>query len=281
MLARLDGDESNPEGPMSFAVSRAGDVYVLDQVSARVVRFGPDGRLLQELPLPGTTFQDIDVVGDGHVVAIDRLVRGTIVVFEVATGATRELQLVGERIPEGGAVTAVLGRDDGVWVELRHEEAVRILDERLEPCPRTTLPGRPSATGGRVLRARLDGRGGAEVLVTTRQGSEVSRVVVDLPTPISRVSWLEDTRQGEVVIGLHVMEEDAASGRIRAEHTEGSVFTDRGQLRARFWSPFVITAWEQLRELDVGADGHLYQLAFTTRGVMVLRFEAPNEEQGR
>src|SRR5262245_33049182 len=40
-LGRRRGSEEAPEGPMSFAVGPGGDVLVLDQVNARVQRFGP------------------------------------------------------------------------------------------------------------------------------------------------------------------------------------------------------------------------------------------------
>ena len=55
-LGRRGGDESAPEGPMSFAVAPDGGVWVLDQVNRRVVRFGGDGAYRDELPIGSDTF---------------------------------------------------------------------------------------------------------------------------------------------------------------------------------------------------------------------------------
>ena len=74
-IGRLDGDEAASEGPMSFDVTAAGDIYLLDQVNRRVLKFGPNGVLERTLGLPLSTYQDIAVYEEGVVVVVDRLNR--------------------------------------------------------------------------------------------------------------------------------------------------------------------------------------------------------------
>src|SRR5205807_10122919 len=70
-LGRAHPQEGNPEAPMSF-VPTANGLLVLDQVNARLVRFGADGsatevRLTQRAP------QDVAVAADGTLAVLDRL----------------------------------------------------------------------------------------------------------------------------------------------------------------------------------------------------------------
>lgn len=272
MIGRRDGDESSPEGPMSFAVGASGDVYVLDQVSARVVHFAADGAMIGEIPLPGDTFQDVEVAPDGRVLVLDRLVRQSVLIIDEVSGATTELPIAGDGIPEGGAVTALLSRRDGVWLEVEHRRSVRVLDDQLAPCVRSSLPGRPSARTGRGLVARLDGSGGAEVALVAADGAVEQRIQVVADGPIARIAWVEDDARGALFVAVHVVRYDATGLDVVEEHTEGHVYADTGERLARFSSPHVITEWEQLRELDLGDDGGLYQLAILPHGPQVLRF---------
>lgn len=271
MLAKREGNESSPEAPMSFAVAANGDIVILDQVSSRVVRFDARGTLVWEHALPGDTFQDVEVAADGRVIVLDRLVRRTLYVVDPKDGATREVPLEGEGVPEGGGVTALLARPDGVWVEVAHAAAVRVLDERLEPCERATLPGRPSARGGRALRAALQ-HGAAAVSVLARDGEAVGSWLARPSEPAVRIAWLEDDADGDVAVVVHVMRFDHEGMDVVAEWNEGRVYGPDGALRATLRSPWVINEYEQLREFDLGADGHLYQLAVTPEGVKVVRF---------
>ena len=276
MLTRVDGNESSSEGPMSFAVAKTGDIYVLDQAASRVVRYGTDGQYIRELPLPGSTFQDIDVFRDGRLVVLDRLVRETILVIGESTGETRELPFLGEGIEEGGGVTALLARDDGVWLEYAHTTSVRVLDEGLVPCARTIVKGRPATERGKrqSLVAALDrATGSADVVVTGPDGDRRIRVTHD--EPFSRIAWMEDDRAGNLVFAFHVMRFDDSGLKLLYEYDGGQVFSPDGTLRATFRSPYVIQEWEQLRELYVTEDGGIYQMAFTPDGVKVLRWNLP------
>lgn len=65
---KREARESSPEGPMSFALSSFGELCLLDQVNGRILVYGPDLGFSHEMPLPGTTFQDLEFFDDNHLV---------------------------------------------------------------------------------------------------------------------------------------------------------------------------------------------------------------------
>jgi hypothetical protein len=159
-LARLDAQEGASEGPMSFAVDSSGELYVLDQVEKRIVRFDARGQLQSEIALPAPTFQELDVTEDGRFVVLDRLARASLLVLASDGQTIREVGAVGEGIPEGGGITAMLAERDGIWLEFGHTNCVRLLDSKLEPTVRTVVRGRPYNASSRLLGV-VERQGGA------------------------------------------------------------------------------------------------------------------------
>ncbi len=254
-VGRIDGVEASSEGPLSFAVDEGG-IWILDQVNARVLRF-VDGRAAGEIALPSDTFNDV-AVADGRLVLLDRLVRSVVVVLDPATGRMQSHPIVGTGIPEGGGVTAMLARQDGIWLEFARIHSVRILDEQLQPCPRTIVPGR-----GR-LAAGLDGVGGARVSV------DATTIDVTAEDPIRRLVEVDEA-DGLVLVAYHtVLHSDA--GHLIRDGIEAQVFDGSGRLRARLNSPGTLTPLEQYREIRLW-NGAAYHLVFADGGVRVLRWE--------
>ncbi len=208
-LSRKTGNESSPEGPMAFAVSGLGEIFVLDQIRARVVRFAPDGAFDGALDLPGSTFQDMELVGDRHLVLLDRLVRQSLLVIDLVTGARRETGILGEGIPEGGGVTSALALPDGVWLEYARIHSVKVLDADLQPCQRVVVPGRPSWWGPGALEAALDLAGGADIRTRDGAGVITARIRLEDREPIGRLVWLQDDREGNLWVVYHLMRPDA------------------------------------------------------------------------
>ncbi|MBM4397689.1 MAG: hypothetical protein FJ087_18625, partial [Deltaproteobacteria bacterium] len=214
MLARRGGDESSPEGPMSFAVAPDGRFFVLDQASGRVAVFRPDGSLDARMALPATTFQDIDLAPDGRVVVLDRLVRNSLLVLGPGGETLGEHRIDGPGIPEGGAVTALMVRPDGAWLEVLHEQSVRVLGPDLAPCERAAIPGRP-AHGGAAdgwLAAEI-AEAGAVAVVSGRPGGERVRGTVRAAGAITRIAWLEADAAGRVTVTFEVGQWDRDGGR--------------------------------------------------------------------
>jgi hypothetical protein len=166
-LGRERPQEANPEAPMSLAVTPLGDIMVLDQVNGRIVRYGPDGKVLGTMPVTQQTPQDITVAKDGTVLVLDRLRDKTVAIIDPYTEELRgELPLKGPGIPEPGLVTGTFVEGDSVYVEREHGALVRIGDlSGKADLERPELPGRPTRDGRSYLHARISDAQSGRILI--------------------------------------------------------------------------------------------------------------------
>ncbi len=276
MLSRDDGDESVPQGPMSFAPGRDGEIWVLDALAARIVRFGPDGAMEREVPLPARTFEDLEVRGD-RMFVLDRVVRRSVLVLE-ADRQAGEVPIEGPGIPEGGGVTAMFAEDDGVWLEYEHRDLVRVLDADGRPGDRAVRTGRRIPGSDDRLLAELDGsrRPVARVM---RIGPDGTSVRVSRTVPLAgrspRIAWIEAGPEGDVAAVFHLLYPSEDGLRNLGEENIGRWFGADLRLLATFRSPWCIRAWQQQRELRIAPDGALIGMAFIDEGVLFLRWRRP------
>ena len=290
-VGRLDGHEAASEGPMSFYVTQGGErLYVLDQVNMRVVRHdvhaGQAGHAEQagqaghpgtedsivEYYLPGDTFQDLLVTGDGHIIVMDRLVRTSLLIFSPDGSILDEIGLLGSEIPKGGGITGLFEWDEEIWVEYGHLYNVRVLDRQLLPCRRSVVPGR-HFRWPLTVNARLDGMGGVEIwLDELWSGVALSRRELFMDHDINRIIWLESDEKDRIHIMFHLLEfEPTRPWGVVHESTAGVVLDENLNILSEFASPFSIVEHEQFREFQVTGDGNTYQMAFVPEGVKFLK----------
>ena len=271
---RLDGNESASEGPMSFAVATGGEIYLLDQVNLRVLVLRSDGTVADEVPIPAATFQDLAVWPDGRIVLLDRLAGAELVVIDRKGRVTGQFPLVGDGIPEGGGVTAMFARDDGLWLEFGHTYVVRLLDRDLRACPRTTQPGRIVERGKRSVGAAIDYRGGARLwLGDPATGAMLAETDVAIPDHIARIIWIESDANARIHVLVHVLEFDEKDPKlVLVDKVVGLVYDRDLVPLATYESPHTIVEWEQFREFTVTANGQVLQMAFSPAGVSLLRW---------
>ena len=269
---RLDGDEAASEGPMSFSITPSGGTLLLDQVNERVLRFDAEGEQVGAYPIPGDTFQDICAAPGERMVLLDRLVRQSLLVLEADGSRGNEFGVLGPAIPEGGGLTAMLWRDDGVWLEYAHTHAVRALTPELEPAAGGVVAGRPAREDGTALVAALDGEGGVRLGIE-RTGQAVVSRTMRLAMDVDRIIWLEADEEGNVYLALHLVEYAPDGIGLWAEEVVVLRLDARLNDSGAFHSPHGIVQWEQFREFLVTPDGAVYQMAFTASGVVILRWE--------
>jgi hypothetical protein len=274
-LGRLDGDEGASEGPMSFAVTARGDLWVLDQVNRRASRFAADGRALARIPIGSDTIQDLEVTADGTLVLLDRLVRSSVTLLDGQGRRLAEHAILGDHVPEGGVVTAMFLRPEGLWLEVNHTYVVRILDGRLRPLAvREVAPGRVHAPGVTSLVAALDGLGGARLwLERLADGQVLGGADLLLDHAVRRLIWTDQDAAGNVYVFAHLLDlDDRDPRRVTHEENVAVVYGADWSERATFRTPHVISEWEQFREVRVQPDGTIHQMAFSTTGVRFLRW---------
>ncbi len=272
-VGKREARESSPEGPMSFAFSSFGELYILDQVNSRILVFGPDGSFSHDIPLPGSTFQDLEFFDDNSLLVLDRLVRRTLLVINLVSGDTEEFSIMGEGVPEGGGVTAILARPDGVWLEYAHLHSVRVLGPSLQPCPRQMVPFRPARFGPEVIAADLDGEGGATVRAGMAGGRATMDHVVTDSLPVGRIIWLEDDPEGRIWIIYHLVKFDEKGFDVAEESVAGRLLQRDGTPAAMIRSPYTINDLEIFREFRVVDDGSIVQMVLEGDGVSFYRWE--------
>ncbi len=273
-VGRVRGDESDSEGPKSFALKPDGGVLILDQANLRVIDLDDRGDLVRHVPLPAATFDDVEQLGGETLLVLDRLAARTLLVMDMQGSPLVDVALEGRGIPRAGSVTALLPRSDGVWLEVAHRYSVKVLDHDLEPCTRQIVLGRPMERGF-ALRGAKDGRGGVTVQRAMRNDRGAAPgITLYGDDPIRRLVWLDEDALGRVYAVLHeAVFADTSPFRVRREAYRLVVMDQTLGLLAQSESPWVLTTYDQRVEVRVGADGLLWQMAFTDDGVLLLRWD--------
>jgi hypothetical protein len=274
-LGRRAAEESDPEGPMGFVVDEAGRAAVLDQVNSRVVFF-EDGKQVSGIRLPADTYQDLQQDKSGNLVLMDRLAQRSVDFFDSRGKQIGHAELEGGGVPEGGGITAMFLREDGVWVEVEHTRLVRVADARGRPdSERPQVNGRFSADGAWLLSAAKEGRQSAVVLVRPADSpGDLPRLLsrVDFSLPVLHLLALESDTAGRVLLAAHLarFEEQAPFG-VLEERVEAVLMNPdgRGVDRLRLEAPR--GALDQFRTLRLSPDGVLYHLYYDENGVSLRR----------
>jgi hypothetical protein len=255
---------------MSFAVDERGRAFVLDQVNGRVEIF-EGAKAARSIPLPADTFQDVVLTQNDGLAVLDRLVTESVAFVNAQGNVTHEIALAGRGVAEGGDVTALFQRPDGTWVEVQHQNLVRIADAEGNPLEeRDIVQGRFGRTG--VLRASKSGERAAFVAqkVVGRPAEALAKVSFELP--VFQILSLETDSHGRVFLGASLLEESPVPpfDVLRAEEVV-VVLEPNGAELTRVTLPASTGPEESFRRIRVGADGVLYHLAYEEQGATLRR----------
>jgi hypothetical protein len=255
---------------MSFEADERGRLFVLDQVNARVSVF-EDGRATRTVKLPRDTFQDIALSKNGFA-ALDRFGSATVAFFDLAGNLTHEAPLVGAGVASGGDVTGLFQRDDGTWVEVKHEGLVQIADSGGNPLEeRLSAPGRFASDGSFV---RLSKSGATAAALASIDSSKRARALgrVEFPMRVWQLLALETDAKGRIVIAADLYEEAPEPPFDRLAAAEQVVVLDaKATELERFELPGTDGAEESFRRVRVSADGTIHHMAFGEDGVTFRR----------
>ncbi len=271
---KMDADESAPVGPMSFAVSPWGGIYLLDQVNMRVLVFTSHGEPVGQVPVYSDTYQDIEVSAGGQIVLLDRLVGRCLTVLDAGGTPVSQIGIEGGAIPEGGGVTAMFLRHDGVWLEYEHSYLVRLLDGSLAPAAQQVFPGRFAPASPRAIRAQRAGPTSAQIeTFDGSTGGIAGTAVMGWGSLLYRIVWIEPDRHGNIFMMFHLLEELDPVTVAREEVAAFVATEDLQTITPLFSTPDTIRQWEQFREFRVLPDGSVIQMAFMDDGVRLLQWK--------
>lgn len=276
-LGKSQPSEAAAEGPKSFAVDRAGRLYVLDQINGRISIFPPGGGEPTIMPLSSGRFEDIDVDEQGNPVLLDRSGDGTVAMLDASGNVKAEVGLLGEGVTEAGGVTSLHVRKDGVWVEYEHTDLVRVADASgAAQRTRATLPGRPTSDGALALRAQLapDRRKALVFSQSVAAPDSAASLLAEIAfeTPIATITALETDSRGRVYLAAHLLREsEQAPGEIVEESQVLVVLSAGGGELGRIGLATPHGWLEQFRPIRIGPDGAIYHLYATDEGAFMER----------
>ncbi len=148
--------EANAEGPMSIATDAQGNVYVLDNINHRLVRYDRDGHPVNTIPLTQGSPQDVAIGRDGTIAVLDRQDSENVAIIGPDGTPRGTMALSGRGIGESGGVTALMVDGNDIYVEREHGPLVRLGDTSgTADTTRPEIPGRPTRDGQSYINAGL------------------------------------------------------------------------------------------------------------------------------
>lgn len=275
-LGRDRPDEANPEAPMSLTVDAQGNVWVLDQVNARLVKLDKTGKRVGATPLTVQAAQDVAIAADGTAVVMDRLVDKSIALVGADGKLRGELKIEGKGLEEGGAATGVFTSGDDVYVEREHGDLVKVGTTKGVSDPeRPEVPGRPSRDGTAFLSAGIvDGPGGAVMVTAIERSSQAHRFTRQyvLGAHVIALNLLDSDRSGIIYLGSVIETPESTEEAPRFAVSLLCLDPLDGRPLGRTMLPANGGPEETFRELAVQDEGGVLYLLRSEQGPRVVRY---------
>jgi hypothetical protein len=278
-LAHKRPDEANPEGPMSLARDRFGNVMVLDQVNDRLVKMDKNGKVIGSTPLTVQGAQDLAIAADGTTLVLDRVIDKSVAVIGPDGKLLGELPLEGKNLEEGGAATGVFTDGEDVYVEREHGDLVKIGNTKGKTDgEREEVPGRLSRDGTAYLTAGIAVVGEDRVYVSAiEKASKEQRFQREyrLGSPTVGLMLLDTDRSG--VIYLAALTMVAIAGKPETERKPMVLLLCLdpldGRPLGRAELPANMNADETFREMVVADEGGVLYLYRTEEHAQIQKFD--------
>jgi hypothetical protein len=205
-LGRKRPAQGNPEAPMSFAVTREGNLVVLDQVNGRLVRIDRKGRTTATHALTERAPQDVALGARGETAILDRLGDQAVTLRGPSGNLIGRLPLRGDGVTEPGLVTGVFVDGEDVYVERRHGPLVLVGDLSGNVAPnRTEIPGRPTRDGTLFVSAGIVDQAAGRMFVSAidrRLGEHRFTREIRTGSPLQSIALLDSDRRGMIYVGV-------------------------------------------------------------------------------
>lgn len=270
--------EANPEGPMSFAVGKDGEIYILDQLNLRIQIFR-DGNRVGSIPIrvdKGMHFKDMDLVPDGRIVLLaNSYVKGhekSNLLLVDSHGKILHAFPLGDLEWVGEIQIVTEGRLAGIWVGLEGRSA-RIASLDGKGTERIFVPGKVSLNGQGSINGKRTGR-----LTATVSRSQLDSLsnrdrerTIHFDMAVDHLLGIWEDRNGRVYV-MAFLEGGQTAGKKRYSN-EMVVFSSDFDELGRF-QLFVQKAPHEIRRsVRVSQEGHVYQLSLDGQWVFVRKYE--------
>ncbi|MEO0263359.1 MAG: hypothetical protein ABIM62_06510 [candidate division WOR-3 bacterium] len=259
--------EANPEGPMSFAIGRNEEIYILDQLNKRIQVF-KNGEKIKTIPIPEESFKDIELIND-KILLLDIDFKKSVYVIDHKGEIIKIIKIEGKLIPEAAEVVEIQavqnGKWKGIWAYLGNR-SVKIADLDLSERERISVPGKISQDGERIFDIKIEGEATITIYIYEKGSlSNYNQGSIFLDAYVTNILGIWDNKMGRIYVGVSLEEKDFSNYIVVID----SNFKEIGKFNLEVQKlPHEI--WRSIR---VSEKGSIYQLYLDEKKVYVKKFE--------
>lgn len=268
--------EANPEGPMSFALGKDEEIYILDQVNSRIQVF-KDGKRMNSIPLKKEIrFKDIALTPDNKIVLLESFYkegeeRTSIHILDANGKTINVIPLEdGRLIPNSGEVNGIQivneGRFSGIWADL-WERSVRVASLKGESVERWGVPGKLSLNGRRVFYAKRLGDTTAVIYLSEKDSPSQWKpdIMVHFENLLEGILGIWVDQRERLYLGVLLEKGESLESFMVVFSPEGK---ELGYLKL-FVQEMPHEIWPSIR---VSPEGNIFQMALDEKGVFVRKY---------
>ncbi|MGB9763739.1 MAG: hypothetical protein ACPLZD_00070 [Candidatus Saccharicenans sp.] len=260
--------EANPEGPMSFALSSTGEIYVLDQTNSRIQVF-KDGHRIKSIQLPNKSFSDLELLPGGLMALLDSEVEKAVLILDAKGSVVNSISLVQKEIKEPGAVVGIYFKEKGSWPGLwgqMDNSSVLLAGSDIKPSSEfTVLPGLISLNGQRLFKIEFESEKQISILRSSENLKNWTQFRINFMLPLGQVYGLWEDYRGNIYLAINLYDQEKEANEVVVLNPEGK---ELGRV-----AMFIPTSPNEIYyPVRITPDGSIYQLAIENHDVIIRRY---------
>lgn len=268
-LGVITPEEANPEGPMSFVVSPAGELYVLDQTNSRIQVY-ENGQWKKTIPIPATTYSDIALLPDGKIALLDCLVKKEITVIDQEGKVVTAFSLIKPAIPKPEEIIGIYYIAGGNWPGLwgsADNSSFLMAEKDLRPVPNPVkIPGILTPDGRRLLKVEIVDEKKAAVSLSDEVFRSWKDFQVSFPLPFGAILGVWQDQKQNIYLAANVFN-------LRQERNQVVVLNSSGKEIARIDMYVSKEPNDVFYPVRVTEDGSIYQLVIEDKEVVIRKYK--------
>ncbi|MGB9863649.1 MAG: hypothetical protein ACPLPQ_07570 [Candidatus Saccharicenans sp.] len=267
-LGVVTPEEANPEGPMSFAVSPAGELYILDQTNSRIQVY-EGGQWKKTIPIPSATYSDLELLPEGRIALLDSAVKKEVTVIDREGKVVVSYTLVKPEIPEPEEIVGVYymggGNWPGLWVRADNRSFL-VAEKDLRPVSSfIKIPGLLTPDGRRLLKVEIVDEKEAVVSLSNEAFSKWKDFSISFPLPLGVIYGVWQDARNNIYLVANVYN-------FRQERNQAVILNAEGREIGRVDLFVSKVPNEIFYPVRVTASGEIFQLAIEEKEVVVRKY---------
>ncbi len=263
---------SAPQGPISFAVDKNENIYVLDQINKRVQQFDKSGNYVSMFTIDSQFVCDIDLDDKSNVYLLDGWVKKEVYKYD----SVGKLLMTYQINPQIEWITQLFVRDGNIYVEVERENLYLIgntdtVVDKLKHFD-NPLPGRimKGPVKDKYLSAKHDNKNQITIKNIDRGKKILGEVNLGMDRPVSQIISLDSDANGNVYLTHRLMTE-ANDGTIIDDQLEMVVVSPTSKYLGKVQMPMKIFT-DQFKIVTVSDSGNIYQMQTSEDGVKIIKW---------